>query len=650
MNQDQYVELTETLTAYVRAYEDGQPLVDDDVYDRLYQRVRAYETMYPDRTSPDSPTQRVGVQIDDKFEKVVHQIPMKSLSNVFTIDDLNAFDKRVKKGLDQSMIEYTVEPKLDGIAVAIHYHHGQLSRALTRGDGVYGEVITHNIRTIKSLPMVLSQPVSIEVRGEVFIRKSDFNQLDGSFSNPRNTASGALRQLDAAVAKTRRLSVFIYQGFSDDYLTNTSMLTYLESLGLPVIPNRSVCSTSQDVETCVQSIFAQRDRLDYEIDGAVVKVNRIAYQDQLGATAKSPRWAVAYKPPAQTAVTTLDDISVHVGRTGVLTPVAHLTPVHIGGVTVKRASLHNMDEINRLDIRVGDEVLLKRAGDVIPKIIQLVSRSETSRFFEMPSTCPVCQTAVIQLADNAAVRCPNIQCQAQLKGRLWHYVSRDALNIDGIGQTLIDVVVDKGLVSSIADLYRLTIDDWRSLDRMGDKSARHVIDELEKSKRPPFAKFLYALAIPGVGVRTADVLADTFSTFDRFCEATLEQLIAIHDIGEKTANVIVSTLSDDRFGELIADLCNLGVDIQSDKPVVDGVLSGRTVVITGTLSQCTRKEAEDLVNHHGGTIVSSVSKRLSLLIVGDNAGSKLDKAHAINQNHQQITILTESEFMDLIGH
>lgn len=638
-----------TLTTWAQAYyNDDAPLVSDAEYDSLYAKVKAFETQNSLLIDPNSPTQVI--QASAKFAPFTHSVPMGSLSNAFTKDDIEAFDKRIKKELNVDTVTYTIEPKLDGLAVSLHYKNGLLSVAATRGDGKQGETVTHNIKTIRSLPNQLTQATSFECRGEVFITKSDFATLDGDFANPRNTAAGAIRQLDPTVAASRKLSIFLYQAIGLPITTNSACIDQLAALGLPTNPILHTAASPDEIMTAIDAIFAKRDQLDYEIDGCVIKVNDLALHEKLGSTAKAPRWAIAFKPPAQTAITTLEAIDTQVGRTGILTPVAHLKPVIVSGVTVQRASLHNQDEIDRLQIRVGDEVMIKRAGDVIPKVIRVVSSPKKNPIYVLPPNCPVCSTPTIQLDGEVAKRCPNFSCTAQLKGRIWHFCSRDALYIEGLGQTIIESLVDTGRLTSIADLFTLTKEELASMERLGDKSASNLIAELTKAKTAPLAKFIYALGIPSIGQRTADVLAETYETLDAFLAAPEDSLINIHDIGEKTAQILIHTLHSKAFQNTLSALITYGVQpIAATLTETTGVFGNKTILITGTLSSMGRREAQEKVKAAGGKIVSSVSKNLDILVVGEKPGSKLKKAQAINETETLIQIMSENELITTLN-
>ena len=640
MNHEQYTALIAQLNHHVtRYYTQDQPEISDAEYDHLYREALAYEQAHPLLVHPDSPTHKIGGQAIEKFTPFTHTHPLPSLGNIFSQDELMAFWDRVHKALPDRQMTFAIEPKMDGLAVSIHYENGLLVAGATRGDGKTGENVTHNIRTIKSLPHRLTQPVTIEVRGEVFLRRSVFNTtLKNSFANPRNAAAGSLRQLDPKIAASRNLDIFLYQGLYPGIETHHEMLHFLETLGLPVVPQRSLAPTLADIQAACTAIYDNKKENDWEIDGAVIKVDRFDDQQALGFTAKAPRWATAYKFETEQAVTQLEDILIQVGRTGVLTPVAALTPVKVSGVMVIRATLHNIEEIHRKGIGIGDQVLVQRAGEVIPEVLYTVQKAPHPTPFTMPTHCPICQTPVIQVEDLVALRCPNPLCPAQVKGQLQHFVSRKAMDVEGIGEAIIDQLVSLNLVKIPADLYRLNAQDWESLERMGPQSAQNILSALAKSKTPGLGRFIYALGISLVGEKTADVLAEHYLTLENFEAATLDSLIRCPDIGEKTAGLIYSTLQAPGFQAALSALKAVPISPVSPTPAPETPISGKRFLITGTLSR-PRPEIEAELKSRGAKIASSVSPKLDYLIVGDNPGSKLAKAQALG-----IQVLTEPEF------
>lgn len=638
-----YLELVKTLNHHAQQYYVfDDPQISDAEYDHLYRQLQTYETENPLFIATNSPTQRVGDKPLEKFETFHHLSPLPSLGNTFSEEELIAFCDRVYKDLSQQDITFAIEPKIDGLAVALHYKNGQLISAATRGDGHTGENVTHNIKTIRHLPLTLKKPVDIEVRGEVFIRKSSFQSLAHEFANPRNAAAGAIRQLDSKIAAKRHLDIFLYQGLYPEIPTHSEMLDFIAALGLPVVPNRSQAKTIPDIQSECQKIYLSKATNDWEIDGAVIKVNAFDQQRRLGFTAKAPRWATAYKFETEQAVTTLEDIIIQVGRTGVLTPVAVLSPVKVSGVIVQRATLHNEEEIIRKDIHIGDQVLVQRAGEVIPEVLRSVTKTPTPIEFKMPTLCPECQSPVIKLAGEISHRCSNLNCKAQRKGRLLHFVSRRAMDIEGIGDALIDQLIDQNWVKNPSELYQIPIQKWESLDRMGPQSAANILDALEKSKTPTFARFIYALGIPLVGEKTAQVLTQHYPTPDQLLQATSEDLTGIPDIGPKTADIIFTYLNNVAFQTELQSLLTIGITPTAPTQKITTPLSGKSFLITGTLSQ-PRLTIETTLIELGAKIASSVSKNLDYLIVGESAGSKLEKAKKLS-----ITCLDETQLNELI--
>ncbi len=651
ISQSRYHELLKILSEHAHLYYVlDTPIISDFEYDQLYRQIVEFEEAFPLLSALNSPTRRVGGKPSSKLESYTHIQKLPSLGNVFDATELRAFYDRVLKALPQENIVFTVEPKIDGLAVALHYRDGQFEVGATRGDGYSGENVTQNLRTIRSLPLTLNATETMEVRGEVFMRKSVFETLKDQFANPRNAAAGALRQLDSKITASRKLDIFIYQGLYPGITTHYDLLTYLKELGLPVVPDVQRCYTFSDIQDACQTILNNKETYDWGIDGAVIKVDEKKWQEELGFTSKSPRWAIAYKFETEKAITTLTDIIVQVGRTGVLTPVAVLEPVQLSGVTVHRATLHNQEDILRKGVLIGDRVLVQRAGEVIPEVIKSFETFPYSQAFEMPTLCPECQTSVLHVPEEVAVRCPNFDCPAQIKGRIFHYASRKAMDIEGLGDKLVEQLVDSGLVHSLPDLYRIPMETWTSLDRMAQKSAQNIYDELEKSKTKLFSKFLFGLGIPFIGERTAQLLAQVFPDMKSLMSASYEALRNVPEIGEKIATILTQTLSTQTFQDMINDLTDLGLSPKPDAALATGKLSGNTFLFTGTLSRRTRTEAEKAVVEQGGKIISAVSANLTYLVVGDSPGSKVDKAKAINQKAGKpiVQILSEDEWEALL--
>ncbi|MBT5856310.1 NAD-dependent DNA ligase LigA [bacterium] len=648
LTHEKYLELIKELNRHATLYyQKDAPEITDADYDRLYRQAQDYETSNPLLASSDSPTQRIGDKPLTAFESFNHPTPLPSLGNVFDQDELIAFHDRAVKGLETEQITYSIEPKMDGLAIAIHYENGQLKVAATRGDGKSGENVTANIKTIRALPHTLTKPITIEVRGEVFMRKSQFAKIADTFANPRNAAAGSIRQLDSRVAAQRNLDVFLYQGIYDGIETHAEMLIFLKELGLPVNPDVKTATSITEAYSQAIQFETDRENYDWEIDGAVIKVNRFDYQDRLGFTIKAPRWAAAYKFAAEEGITRLNDITVQVGRTGVITPVAELAPIKLAGVTINRATLHNMDEINRLDIQIGDTVILKRSGDVIPKIIGKATRADDSRPFQMPTHCPECQHPVTKEEGEVAHKCNNVLCAARIKGQLTHFASRKAMDIDGLGEAVIDQLVDEGLIHTYSDLFVLTRDQLLALDRFADKSADNLISALEAAKTNSLSKLIFALGISFVGENAATLIADHHPNLEALQSVTEESLIAIDGLGIKTAAKIIETFHDPAFQEEITKLRSLGLNPQH-QIITDGPLSKQSFLITGTLS-IKRIELESKIKALGGKIASSVNKQLSYLIVGDSPGSKVEKAEKLIQKEHPIQIIDEASILKMIN-
>ena len=619
-----------------------QPVIADAEYDALMRRLQKLEEEHPELVTPDSPTQRVGGKPREGLQRVEHSTPMLSLDNALNEQELRGFDARVRQLLKQQHFEYVAELKMDGLSMAAHYRDGRFHQAVTRGDGRVGEDVTENARTIRSLPLrVRENPApwpAFEARGEVIMPQKSFERLNASreskglsrFANPRNAAAGALRNLDPHVTARRKLDFIPYFLLVDGTFPVDSQwetLETLERLGFKVNPHRRKCADLEELLGFIKHWEEKREGLPYEIDGIVVKVDSVKQQRELGFTAKAPRWAIAFKYAARQAVTTLENIEVQVGRTGALTPVAHLAPVAVGGVTVARATLHNEDEIARLDVEIGDKVLVERSGDVIPKVVRVVEQGSSRHKFHMPKTCPVCGGHVVREEGEAASRCVNTNCPARLRESLRHYAARSVMNIDGVGDALVEQLLARGLVKSIADLYDLTVEQLSELDRMGEKSASKIIQNIDASRRQPLWRVLNGLGIPFVGERTAQILADHFGSLDEIAGAGLEELQQAEEVGPKVAESIRQFFGEERNRELVERLRRAGLQFsQAKKARKGGRLTGMTLVLTGTLPNLTREEAKARIEAAGGKVAGSVSKKTTYVVAGEDAGQKLDKA------------------------
>lgn len=643
------------------------PLVPDAEYDRLMNELKNLEWQHPEWITVDSPTQRVGAKPLDGFAQVTHEIPMLSLDNAFSDEELDGFLRRMESYIteDPHTLAFCCEPKLDGLAVSILYVDGVLNQAATRGDGTTGEDITSNIRTIRNIPLKLNMdnpPARLEVRGEVFMPQKGFEELneralekgEKTFANPRNAAAGSLRQLDPKITRQRPLvlnayGIGVYE--SDDELpaTHFERLQWLKSIGIPVNNEIRLATGREQLLAFYADIQAKRPTLGYDIDGTVLKVNDIGLQEQLGFISRSPRWAIAYKFPAQEEMTVLNDVEFQVGRTGAITPVAKLEPVFVAGVTVSNATLHNGDEIERLGIVIGDTVIIRRAGDVIPQIVGVVMerRPENAKKIKFPTACPVCESAVVRVEGEAVARCTGgLFCGAQRKEALKHFVSRKAMDIDGVGEKLIEQLMERELVHTPADLFKLEHTTLMRLERMGEKSAQNALNSIEKAKNTTLARFLFALGIRDVGEATAQNLANHFHNLDAIRAATFEQLQEVQDVGEVVANRIVRFWQEPHNVAVVEDLISQGVHWQDviQVEIADNPLKGKSVVLTGTLTQLTRDQAKALLQSFGCKVSGSVSSKTDYLIAGEKAGSKLAKAQELG-----VKVLTEQEFITLTG-
>ncbi|MFP7494429.1 NAD-dependent DNA ligase LigA [Terribacillus saccharophilus] len=623
------------------------PQVSDYEYDQILKRLLDIEAEFPDLVTSDSPSQRVGGKPLEGFTKVEHRVPMLSLGNAFNEDDLRSFDKRVRNGLDTDDFSYICELKIDGLAVSLRYENGEFVQGATRGDGTTGEDITQNLRTIRSIPLRIDLEEAIEVRGEAFMPQKSFAALntqkeengEAPFANPRNAAAGSLRQLDPKIAASRNLDVFLYgsgQWETNDLDSHSGLLDYLEQLGFKTNKERRRCQSIEEVLAYVEEWSAKRRDLSYEIDGIVIKVDKREQQDELGFTARTPRWAIAYKFPAEEVTTKLYDIELNVGRTGVITPTALLEPVRVAGTTVQRATLHNEDLIRDKDIRIGDTVVIKKAGDIIPEVVRVVTdaRSGDEEEFHMPTHCPECSSETVRLEEEVALRCINPNCPAQLVEGLIHFVSRNAMNIDGLGEKVIIQLYRSELVHTIDDLYKLDRDALLELERMGEKSADNLLKSIEASKDNSLERLLFGLGIRFVGAKAAKTLAQAFETIDRLQQASVEELVAVDEIGEKMADSIYQHFQEDKVIQLIDELKAVGVNmtykgIKPQEVTSNSIFSGKTIVLTGKMEALTRPEAKEKIEALGGVVTGSVSKKTDLLIAGEDAGSKYEKAEKL---------------------
>ncbi|MCB9385316.1 MAG: NAD-dependent DNA ligase LigA [Bryobacterales bacterium] len=642
-----------------------KPAISDAEFDELMRRLQALEAEHPNLVTDDSPTKRVGGTPRAGFAKEAHSSAMLSLDNAFGEDELRDFDRRARGLIDAESIDYVGELKLDGLSLAVRFQDGSMTLALTRGDGETGEIVTENARTIRSLPLSIDRkalddlqlPPTFEVRGEVVMPIEAFQRLNATqlrsdgktFANPRNAAAGSLRMLDASVTATRRLEYFAYSLLVDGATPlprHWQVLETLKALGFKVNPHRAqLHGIDAAVAFCDQQL-AKRESLPYEIDGVVLKVDSLELQRRLGYTSKAPRWAVAFKLRAQQAETVVDDIEVQVGRTGAITPRAMLRPVSVGGVTVSRATLHNEDEIERLGLEIGDRVVIERSGDVIPKVVRVIEQAPERRPFHMPKHCPVCNTELVREEGEAIRRCPNVNCPARLEESILHFASRRAANLDGVGEALVKQLVEKGMVKSIADLYTLTADQLTGLERMGEKSAANVLEQIERSKQAPFARVLYGLGVRFVGERTAQILADHFGSLEAIRQATGDELEEAEEVGPRIAEAIQEFFSAERNGELIEQLQAAGLTFEQKRAAAakDGKLAGKTFVLTGTLPTLSRDEAAEKIRDAGGKVTGSVSKKTDYVVAGEKAGSKLEKAERL-----EVAILDEAALLELLG-
>ncbi|RKY50065.1 MAG: DNA ligase (NAD(+)) LigA [Candidatus Neomarinimicrobiota bacterium] len=638
------------------------PTISDAEYDRLLRELQELEEKYPEYKTPDSPTQRVGAKPLEAFNTVPHRIPMLSLDNAVDENEIGEFVERVERNLPGEEVEFVCEPKIDGLAIELVYENGILVTGSTRGDGITGEDITQNLKTIRSIPLSLRRdqvppPPLIEVRGEVYMNKEDFNKLNKErekrgeplFANPRNAAAGSVRQLDPSITASRPLNIFCYgfgtcEGFAFD--THYGFMMTLPKWGLRVSPHIKLCKNLDEILEYYRQMEGLRDTLPYEIDGIVIKVNSFEHQTRLGVKTRSPRWAIAGKFKPRQEVTQIIDIEASVGRTGIITPVAILKPVNIGGVVVSRATLHNQDEVERKDIRIGDWVFVERAGDVIPEVVKVIPGKRTGKEkpYKIPDRCPICGGKVVREEGEAAHRCQNISCPAKLKGSIEHFASKRAMNIEGLGTKIIDQMVDKGIIKNVADLYFLRKDDILQLERMAAKSAQNILDAIGRSRKTTLARFIYALGIPNVGEHTANLLANHFGNLEKIKNASMEELENIEGIGPIVARSIYNFFQEDSNVATIEKILQGGVVVEEpEKEKRKTPFAGKVFVFTGALSSMTREEAEETVRRLGGKATSSVSRKTDYVVVGENPGSKYNTALQLG-----VKILSEQEFLKLI--
>jgi DNA ligase (NAD+) len=639
-------------------YNQDEPEITDFEYDNLMKELIRLEEENPELKRVDSPSSRVGGKALDKFTQITHKIPMLSLSNAYSAQDLRDFDKRVRD-INNNGVEYVVEFKIDGLSVGLTYNDGLFDKGATRGNGVVGEDITENLKTVKSIPLNINQDNEVVVRGEVYISKENFENINKSqeeqglqlFANPRNLAAGTLRQLDSKLTAKRPLDIFVFnleyiEGM--EFESHSQSLEYLHKLGFKVSPNYKVCNSIDEVIEHIEYWTKNRDSLEFDIDGMVIKVNNLKQRENMGYTAKSPRWAIAYKFPAEQKKTKLIDIIVEVGRTGTITPTAILEPVRLAGTTVSRATLHNEDYITEKDIRIGDTVLVQKAGDIIPQVVEVKKEERTGDEieFKLPDKCPVCSEPTVRLEGEAAVKCINISCPAQIRRGIIHFVSRDAMNIDGLGESIITLLLEKELIKDVADLYYIKKEDVVGLERMGEKSATNLINSIEKSKSNELYRLINGLGIKYIGVKGAKVLAKSFNNIDEIINADINRLINLEEFGEIMANSVVQFFREERNLNVIEKLKQAGVNtenITDEDDSIEKIFEGMKIVLTGTLPTLKRNDAKEMIESRGGKATSSVSKSTTFVLAGEEAGSKLTKANELG-----IKVIDEEKFLELI--
>ena len=661
MNKEQAKKRIEELRAITeyhakRYYDDDNPEISDFEYDMLMVELKNLENTYPEFITKDSLTQHVGGNVKEGFEKVEHEVPLQSLQDIFNFDDLYAFDERVRKTLETD-VKYVVETKIDGLSVALEYKDGIFVRGATRGNGLVGENITENLKTIKSIPQKLKEPIDIIVRGEVFIGKEEFEKMneereaneESLFANARNAAAGSLRQLDSSITAKRPLDIYIFNVQKCDSVKFTShheSLLYLEKLGFNVNPVKLLCSSVEEAIESINHIGENRDDLTFGIDGAVIKVDDLAQREILGTNFKTPKWAIAYKYPPEQKETILKDIVCQVGRTGAITPMAILEPVKVAGSTISKTTLHNEDFIKEKELKIGDVVVIQKAGDVIPEVVRVVKEKRTGeeKDFEMPKVCPVCGAQAVREEGEAAIRCIGIECPAKQFRSILHFASRDAMNIMGLGDSIIEEFLQRDMIHNIADLYTLSLDDIASLKKNGKKFAQNMIDSLEASKKNELYRLINGLGIRNIGVKAAKLIAKKFKNMDAIIEAEYEEFLSIDDMGEIMAQSIYNFFREKQTIDLINRLKEYGLNmvVEQDENV-DTRFEGKIFVLTGALEKFTRKEAEDLIEKFGGKTSGSVSKKTSYVLAGEDAGSKLTKANELG-----VTVITEDDFENMI--
>ena len=654
-------ELVERTSYYAKKYyEEDNPEISDFEYDMLMLELRELEKQYPEYIKKESYTQHVGGNVKKGFNKVEHEVPLLSMQDIFSIDEIDEYLKKIKKQANENSIknqDFVVETKIDGLTASLEYVDGKFTRGATRGNGIIGEDVTENLKTIKTLPQILTEKVTLTVRGEVFISNKDFQKMNEEreekgeeiFANARNAAAGSLRQLDSSITKNRPLNIYVYniQKIEGKEITShDETLKYLQKLGFVVNPIKIKCKTIEDVNNAINEIKDKRNKLEFGIDGAVIKVDDLKFREILGSTAKNPRWQIAYKYPPEQKNTKLKDIICNVGRTGVITPLAILEPIEVAGSTISKTTLHNEDFIKEKDIKIGDTVIIQKAGDVIPEIVKVVKEERTGKEqdFKMPEKCPVCGAKTVREEGEVAVRCTGIECPAKLYKNLVHFVSREAMNIEGLGENIIEQLMNRKLINNIADIYNLTFEDISSLKKNGIKFTNNLINAIEKSKENDLDKLINSLGIMHIGGKASKVLAKEFKTLDNLSVAKYEELARIEDIGDIMAKSVVNFFSQEQTKDLIKKLKQAGVNMEAKNlNPIDNKLEGKTFVLTGSLENFTREEAGNVIEKLGGKISSSVSKKTSYLIAGEDSGSKLEKAKSLG-----ITILSEEEFLEMI--
>lgn len=653
------IEELNRLTAYhaQKYYDEDSPEISDFEYDALMVELRNLEKEYPEFVTENSLTQHVGGNVREGFEKVEHEVPLQSLQDIFDFSELRAFDERIKKALEVENLNYVVETKIDGLSVSLEYVEGKFVRGATRGNGLIGEDVTENLKTIQSIPKTLKEPVTLTVRGEVFIGKDQFEKMNQEreeneetlFANSRNAAAGSLRQLDSSIAASRPLDIFIFNVQKSENITFTShqqSLQKLEELGFQVNPVTMLCDNIKSVIKQIEQIGENRDELSFGIDGAVIKVDDLAYREKLGVNAKTPKWAIAYKYPPEKKETIIKDIICQVGRTGALTPTAVLEPVKVAGSTIARTTLHNEDFIKEKDLRIGDHVFIQKAGDVIPEVVGVLTEKRTGEEMEyhMPEVCPVCGASAVREAGEAVTRCIGIECPAKLYRNILHFVSRECMNITGLGDEIVEDLLERGLIHNIADLYEMKWEDFASLRKKGDKFAQNLVDSIEKSKKNEFYRLLNGFGIPTIGMNAAKQLARKYGNMDNLRKASVESLTMTDDMGEKRAQNVYEFLHQKQTVDLIRRLKKVGVNMEAEEDkVIDERFAGKTFVLTGTLEKYSREEAKKIIESFGGKASGSVSKKTSYVLAGEEAGSKLVKAEQLG-----VPVITEKEFEEMI--